>query len=98
VLTHCALYTALQGGTGELIAALVRGIEKRGGTVELQAHVDSITVANGRAAGVSLRGGRRVTASKAVVSNASIWDTLRLVSRLLLCSSMTIVARVTDKL
>jgi phytoene dehydrogenase-like protein len=77
----------------------VRGIEKRGGTVELRAHVDSIAVTNGRAAGVQLKGGRRVTASKAVVSNASIWDTLRLVSHLPLhtsmaCSIICVYARV----
>jgi phytoene dehydrogenase-like protein len=94
VLTQCTLYTSLQGGTGELIAALVRGIEKRGGTVELKAHVDSITVADGRAAGVALKGGRRVTASKAVVSNASIWDTLRLVSSLLLHCSITVCSQI----
>ena len=40
----------------------------------LNAHVDSILVRDGRAAGVQLSSGERVTAKKAVVSNASLWD------------------------
>ncbi|KAG5190190.1 amine oxidase [Tribonema minus] len=68
-----------RGGTGALIGALVRGVEKHeGGRVLTRAHVKSVLVEGGRAAGVRLRDGREVRASKAVVSNASIWDTLRL--------------------
>lgn len=43
------------------------------------AHVERITAgASGRADGVVLRGGARVRARRAVVSNASAWDTARL--------------------
>lgn len=55
-----------------------RGIKKRGGRVMLNAHVDEVIIEGGRARGVSLQGGSRVLASKAVVSNASLWDTQRL--------------------
>ena len=58
--------------------ACCRGIKKHGGHVLLNAHVDSILVRDGRAAGVQLSSGERVTARKAVVSNASLWDSLRL--------------------
>jgi len=63
------------GGTRSIIDALVRGIEKYGGTVHLGQHVDQIVFEGGRAAGVALRGGGVVRANKKVVSNASIWDT-----------------------
>ena len=55
---------------------LHRGIKKRGGRVLLNAHVEQIMLdARGRATGVALRGGGAVSASTAVVSNASLWDT-----------------------
>jgi phytoene dehydrogenase-like protein len=55
--------------------------------VLLRTHVEEVLVENGRAAGVRLRrrggsGGAPapvIRARKAVVSNASVWDTLRLV-------------------
>ncbi|MEM9246022.1 MAG: NAD(P)/FAD-dependent oxidoreductase, partial [Cyanobacteria bacterium P01_F01_bin.153] len=68
------------GGSGALISALVRGLEKHGGQLQLNAHVDKVLVENGRAAGVVLRNGQQVRAKQAVVSNASVWDTLRLLS------------------
>jgi len=43
------------GGSGSVIAALVRGIEKHGGRVVLRAEVDEILVEGGRAVGVALR-------------------------------------------
>ncbi|EIE19833.1 FAD/NAD(P)-binding domain-containing protein [Coccomyxa subellipsoidea C-169] len=64
-----------RGGSQAIVQALIRGIKKRGGRVMLSAHVDQIILEGGRAKGVSLRGGSRVLASKAVVSNASLWDT-----------------------
>lgn len=54
----------------------VRGIEKLGGRVELKSHVQEIVVEGGKAVGVRLRSGAVVRARKAVVSNASIWDTI----------------------
>ncbi|CAN0534489.1 unnamed protein product, partial [Laminaria digitata] len=54
----------------------VKGIEKLGGRVELKSHVEQIVVEGGRAVGVQLRSGAIIRARKAVVSNASIWDTI----------------------
>ena len=54
----------------------VKGIEKLGGRVELKSHVEQIVVEGGRAVGVKLRSGAVIRARKAVVSNASIWDTI----------------------
>lgn len=61
------------------------GIEKHGGRVLLRSHVEQVLVEGGRAAGVRLRGsgggsGRPevVRARRAVVTNASVWDTMRL--------------------
>jgi phytoene dehydrogenase-like protein len=74
-----------RGGSQALVDALVRGVTKRGGEVRLGAHVESIEVEGGRgwgrrprATGVRLRGGGRVTARRAVVSNAATPDMLRL--------------------
>ena len=44
----------------------------------LNAHVEEVLVEGGRATGVRLRGGSTIRARKAVVSNASLWDTQRL--------------------
>jgi len=52
--------------------------------VLLQTHVEEVLVEGGRAAGVRLRGKKAggqpefIRAKKAVVSNASVWDTMRL--------------------
>lgn len=61
------------------------GIEKHGGRVLLRSHIEEVLVEGGRAAGVRLRGRQQagaqpevIRASKAVVSNASVWDTMRL--------------------
>lgn len=46
----------------------------------LSSHVERVTTdASGRADGVLLRGGGRVKARKAVVTNASVWDSIKLV-------------------
>ena len=70
-----------QQGAQAIVQALVRGIEKYGGTVACQTHVNEIVVKNGRAIGVNIRskGGEKqrfIKARKAVVSNLSIWDLL----------------------
>lgn len=69
------------------------GIEKHGGRVLLRSHVEQVLVEGGRAAGVRLRGGgggrpEVIRARRAVVSNASVWDTMRLLpeGELLQCS------------
>lgn len=66
------------GGSGALVAALVRGLERRGGKLMLSTHVEQVLVESERAIGVRLRGGKEIRARKAVVSNTSVWDTLKL--------------------
>ncbi|KAK9286276.1 hypothetical protein L1049_014665 [Liquidambar formosana] len=65
-------------GTEAVVNALVRGMQKFGGRLSLASHVENIVVENNRAVGVTLRSGQFVRAKKAVVSNASMWDTLNL--------------------
>lgn len=68
-----------KGGSQAMVAALVRGVKKRaGGRVLLKAHVEEILYEGGRAAGVRLRDGSIIRASKAVISNCSAWDTVKL--------------------
>ncbi|HEY9764249.1 MAG TPA: NAD(P)/FAD-dependent oxidoreductase [Trichocoleus sp.] len=66
------------GGSGAIVNALVRGLEKFGGRLLVGAHVGTIQVEGGRATGIQLRSGETVKARQAVISNASIWDTLKL--------------------
>ncbi|KAK2413011.1 hypothetical protein P8452_73255 [Trifolium repens] len=65
-------------GSAGIVDALVRGLKKFGGRISLQSHVEKIVVENERAIGVKLRSGQFIRAKKAVVSNASMWDTLKL--------------------
>jgi phytoene dehydrogenase-like protein len=67
------------GGSAALVEAMVRGLKKYGGDLRLGAHVEQVLVENNRAVGVRLRGGEEIRASKAVVSAASVWDTLKLI-------------------
>ncbi|KAI3810408.1 hypothetical protein L1987_20020 [Smallanthus sonchifolius] len=69
------------GGSGAVVDALVRGLKKFGGQIYLKSHVENIVIENGRAVGVKLRSGQFVRAKKAVVSNASMWDTLKLLPK-----------------
>lgn len=66
------------GGSGALVDALVQGLEKHGGKLLLNSHVEQILVERNRAVGVKLRDGQEIRAKRAVVSNASVWDTLKL--------------------
>lgn len=84
------------GGSEALIGALIRGLEKHGGRLLLRSHVDNIVVENGRAVGVALRpptsGSKAasnssssgqpefIRARKGVISNASVWDTQKLLA------------------
>ena len=64
-----------RGGAKSLAAALVRGLEKYGGSIHYNSHVQRIVVENGKATAVQLRKGDRIIrADKAVVSNLSVWD------------------------
>ncbi|KAL0013106.1 hypothetical protein SO802_000175 [Lithocarpus litseifolius] len=68
-------------GTGAIVDALVQGMKKFGGRLSLGSHVEKIVIENDRASGVKLRSGQFVRAKKAVISNASMWDTLKLLPK-----------------
>ncbi len=68
------------GGSGALVDALVRGFEKHDGKLLLKSHVEEIIVENNRAVGVKLKGGKELRANT-VISNASVWDTLKLIPK-----------------
>ncbi|KAM3714801.1 hypothetical protein ACJW31_01G361400 [Castanea mollissima] len=68
-------------GTGAVVDALVQGMKKFGGRLSLGSHVEKIVIENDRASGVKLRSGQFVRAKKAVISNASMWDTLKLLPK-----------------
>jgi phytoene dehydrogenase-like protein len=62
------LMRRVRGGMGALGEALQSSIADKGGEVRLKANVERILVEDGRAVGVELRGGERISA-RAVVSN-----------------------------
>lgn len=62
------------GGSGAIVQALVRGLERWGGQLKLKAHVEQILVENNKAVGVRLRQGDVIKAP-IIISNATIWDT-----------------------
>ncbi|KAL3676002.1 hypothetical protein R1sor_025950 [Riccia sorocarpa] len=73
------------GGGGSIIAALVRGLRKFGGRLQLNSQVEQIVIEKGRAVGVNVKttrgrakGRSTIRATKAVISNASVWDTAKL--------------------
>ncbi|GLC40753.1 hypothetical protein PLESTB_000026100 [Pleodorina starrii] len=68
-----------RGGSQALVEGLVGGLERHGGRLMLGSHVERVNLdSRGAATGVSLRGGGTIKARKAVISNASCWDTLKL--------------------
>mmetsp|Transcript_5262 Transcript_5262/g.17262 ORF Transcript_5262/g.17262 Transcript_5262/m.17262 type:complete len:708 (-) Transcript_5262:116-2239(-) len=75
---ECA-YAVPLGGTENIAKALYRGGKKHGMDLVLNSHVEEILVdENDRAYGVKLRNGQIVKASKSVVSNATPFDTAKL--------------------
>jgi phytoene dehydrogenase-like protein len=69
-----------KGGTASIVHALERGVNKHAGCeIRLNAHVEALVEEGGRAAGVVLRGGKQVRAREAVVCNADLWSTLKIV-------------------
>ena len=71
-----------KGGSGQIAAALARGVTKHAGcSVRTSTPVDQIVVEEGRATGVRTKGGRTLRARKAVVSNADLHNTFGLVPR-----------------
>ena len=67
---------AIGGGASALADRLTESIKKSGGTVRFNAPVLRLSYdARGRARGVDLLSGETITASRAVVSNLTVWDT-----------------------
>merc|ERR1712054_295732 len=73
-----AAYSVPLGGTIEIANTLVRGLEKFGGEITMNAHVEEILVEDGRAVGVRLKNGNVVRARQGVVSNATPFDTVKM--------------------
>lgn len=66
----------IRGGASALSDALTEAIKRSGGTVKLNAPVLRLASdSSGRAAGVDLLNGETVRATRAVVSNLTVWDT-----------------------
>ncbi|HEX8098379.1 MAG TPA: NAD(P)/FAD-dependent oxidoreductase [Pyrinomonadaceae bacterium] len=67
---------AIRGGASALADVLVEAIKKSGGTVRLNSPVLRLSYdSGGRARGVDLLSGETVEATRAVVSNLTVWDT-----------------------
>jgi C-3',4' desaturase CrtD len=67
---------AIRGGAAALTDALLASIVKSGGRVRLNAPVLRLAFdGSGRAGGVDLLSGERVEATRAVISNLTVWDT-----------------------
>ncbi len=62
------------GGSGAIVQALVRGLERWGGELKLNTHIEQVLVEKNRVAGVRSRKGDLFHAP-IVISNATIWDT-----------------------
>jgi carotene isomerase len=62
------------GGSGAIVQALVRGLERWQGQLQLNAHVKQVLVAQGQVVGVQLQRGEIINAP-IVISNATRWDT-----------------------
>jgi phytoene dehydrogenase-like protein len=73
-----AAYSVPIGGTEQLANTMIRGLEKFGGKIQMNAHVDEIMVEGNRAVGVRLKNGNIIKAKKAVVSNATPFDTVKM--------------------
>lgn len=73
-------YSVPIGGTEQIARTLIRGLEKHGGKLTMNAHVDQILTENGRTTGVRLKNGKVIKARKAVVSNATPFDTVKMLA------------------
>ncbi len=62
------------GGSGAIVDALVRGLNRWGGKLRLNAHVEQILIEANKVIGVRLQTGEIIHAP-VVISNATIWDT-----------------------
>jgi len=71
-----------KGGSGAIASALARGVTKHPGcSVRVSSPVSEIVIEGGRAAAVKLASGRVISARKAVVSNADLHGTFRLLPK-----------------
>ncbi|HEV7890884.1 MAG TPA: FAD-dependent oxidoreductase [Pyrinomonadaceae bacterium] len=67
---------AIGGGAQALADSLAESVRRSGGTLRLDSTALRVALdARGRAVGVDLISGERVEASRAVVSNLTVWDT-----------------------
>ncbi|HEX3282758.1 MAG TPA: FAD-dependent oxidoreductase [Pyrinomonadaceae bacterium] len=67
---------AIRGGSAALAARLFASIRASGGSIRLNAPVLRLAYdSTGNAIGVDLLSGERVTATRAIVSNLTLWDT-----------------------
>ena len=63
------------GGASAIVDALVRGIEKNGGSIFLKSHVEDIVIQDGKAVGIRVKNSdATIAAKKGVISNISVWD------------------------
>ncbi|GGX72980.1 phytoene desaturase family protein [Streptomyces minutiscleroticus] len=74
MLGHSHGFPVPVGGAGALIGALVRRLERLGGTVHCGQRVDEVLVREGRAVGVRTQDGTEVRAVKAVLADVSAPD------------------------
>lgn len=66
----------MRGGAESLAAVLTESIRQSGGTVRFDTTALRLAYdASGRATGVDLLSGERIEASRAVISNLTVWDT-----------------------
>ena len=74
-LPHRGMWT-IQGGAQALADALAESFKKSGGTLRMNAPVLRFAYgSDGRPMGVDLLSGERVSATQAIISNLTIWDT-----------------------
>ncbi len=62
------------GGSGAIVEALVRGLQRWGGKLRLGTPVEQILVESGKTTGIRLQNSETIRAP-IVISNATIWDT-----------------------
>ena len=67
---------AIEGGGSQLAEKLAESIKKSGGKIRLNAPVLRLSYdSTGQPSGIDLLSGENVTASRAIVSNLTLWDT-----------------------
>ncbi len=71
--SRCAIEYPV-GGSGAIVDALVRGLQRWGGKLRLGTPVEQILVESGKTIGIRLQNGEIIRAP-IVISNATVWDT-----------------------